>query len=40
MRILIVGAGLVGSTLADKLSRDGHNVSVIDSDADKFRELS
>jgi trk/ktr system potassium uptake protein len=40
MQILIVGAGLVGSTLAEKLSRDGHDVALIDSDAAKFRELS
>jgi len=30
MRIIIVGAGLVGSTLADRLSRDGHDVAIID----------
>jgi trk system potassium uptake protein TrkA len=40
MRIVIVGAGLVGSTLADRLSRDGHDVSVIDRDAEKVRELA
>ena len=26
MRVLIVGGGLVGSTLAARLSRDGHDV--------------
>ena len=40
MQILIVGAGLVGSTLAEKLSRDGHDVSVIDSSPSTVRELS
>jgi trk system potassium uptake protein TrkA len=40
MRIIIVGAGLVGSTLADKLSRDGHDVSIIEADAAKVRGLS
>lgn len=40
MKILIVGAGLVGSTLAEKLSRDGHDVSLVDHDAAKVRELS
>jgi trk system potassium uptake protein TrkA len=39
MRIVIVGAGLVGSTLADRLSRDGHDVSLVESDASKLRLL-
>jgi trk system potassium uptake protein TrkA len=39
MRIVIVGAGLVGSTLADRLSRDGHDVSLVESDASKQRGL-
>lgn len=29
MNILIVGAGKVGSTLADYLSRENHNVTII-----------
>jgi len=40
MRVLIVGGGLVGSPLAGKLSRDGHNVSLIDSDPAIVRVLS
>jgi trk system potassium uptake protein TrkA len=40
MRIVIVGAGLVGSTLADRLSRDGHDVSLVDNDAAKLRALA
>ena len=40
MRVLIVGGGLVGSTLAAKLSRDGHDVSLIDVSANRVRELS
>ena len=40
MRIIIVGAGLVGSTLADRLSRDGHDVAIIDKDLDKARGLA
>ena len=28
MNVVIVGAGLVGTTLAEKLSRDGHDVSI------------
>ncbi len=40
MNIVIVGAGLVGSTLAEHLSRDGHDVSVIDSDPERVRDLA
>ena len=32
MNILIVGAGVVGSNLAEELSVSGHNVSVVDRD--------
>jgi trk system potassium uptake protein TrkA len=39
MKIVIVGAGLVGTTLAEKLSRDGHDVSLVEADASKAREL-
>lgn len=39
MRIVVVGAGLVGSTLAEKLSRDGHDVSIVDSDSARVREV-
>jgi len=40
MNIVIVGAGRVGQTLAAKLARDGHDVSLIEGDAAKIRELS
>ncbi len=40
MNIAIVGAGRVGQTLAEKLARDGHDVSLIESDSDKVRVLS
>ncbi|MDH3214588.1 MAG: Trk system potassium transporter TrkA [Myxococcales bacterium] len=39
MKIVIVGAGLVGTTLAEKLSRDGHDVSLVESEASKAREI-
>ena len=40
MKVVIVGGGLVGSTLAEKLSRDRHDVSLVDESADRIRELS
>jgi len=39
MNIVIVGGGLVGSTLAAKLSRDRHDVTLIEADPAKVREL-
>ena len=40
MNIVIVGAGRVGQTLAEKLARDGHDVSLIEGDSTKVRALS
>ncbi|MBW1842740.1 MAG: Trk system potassium transporter TrkA [Deltaproteobacteria bacterium] len=40
MNIVIVGAGRVGQTLAEKLARDGHDVSLIEDDSAKVRALS
>ncbi|MFV1977940.1 MAG: Trk system potassium transporter TrkA [Myxococcota bacterium] len=40
MNIAIVGAGRVGQTLAEKLTRDGHDVSLIEADSAKVRALS
>lgn len=40
MNILVVGCGKVGSRLAGVLSRQGHDVSVIDRDAENFDFLS
>jgi len=39
MNIVILGCGRIGSTLATSMSRDGHNVSVIDRSSDAFRRL-
>lgn len=39
MNIIIVGGGLVGSTLAGKLSSDGHDVTLVERDAAKVRDL-
>ncbi len=38
--IVIVGGGLVGQTLAAKLSKDGRNVTLIENDPLKARELA
>jgi trk system potassium uptake protein len=38
--IVIVGCGRLGSYLANQLSRVGHSVVVIDSNADAFNDLS
>jgi len=39
MNIAVIGAGEVGFHLADILSREGHRVSVVDSDPSKSRRL-
>ncbi len=39
MRILIVGAGLVGSMLAQKLSDVGHSVTIIDKDEERVTRI-
>jgi trk system potassium uptake protein TrkA len=40
MNIVIVGGGLVGSTLSEKLSHDGHDVCLLDKDYDLVRKIS
>ena len=40
MRILIIGAGIVGNNLAQELSGEGHDISIIDDDAEKIRRIS
>jgi len=39
MNIIIIGAGEVGYNLAKKLSREGHDVVVVDHDPEKIREI-
>lgn len=39
MRVVIVGCGRVGSTLATLLSADGHEVAIVDRHAAAFRHL-
>ena len=40
MEIIIVGCGKVGSTLAEQLSREGHDISIIDMNEQKVDEIS
>lgn len=39
MRIIVVGAGEVGSYVAERLSRQGHHVVLIESDTERFRQV-
>jgi len=40
VRIVIVGGGLVGSTLADRLARDGNDVSLVEQQSKRSHDLS
>lgn len=40
MNVFVTGCGKTGAALADKLSAEGHDVVVIDSDENKFENLS
>ena len=40
MQIIIVGCGNVGSTLIEQLSKEGHNITVIDRDAGKVEAVA
>ena len=39
MKVIILGCGRVGSTLASMMDSEGHQVSVIDASSDSFRRL-
>lgn len=39
-KIIVVGCGRLGATIATKMSEYGHDVIVIDSDPDSFRKLN
>ncbi len=39
MQIIIVGCGNVGSTLTEQLSKEGHNITVIDREASKVEAM-
>lgn len=40
MKVVILGCGRVGSTIATTMSREGHDVTIIDQSPDSFRRLS
>lgn len=40
MKIVILGCGRVGSTIATTMSVEGHDVTIIDINADSFRRLT
>jgi len=39
LKVVILGCGRVGSTLAKRLSQEGHSVTIIDITSDAFRRL-
>lgn len=39
MKIIIIGAGQVGGTLAENLANEANDITVIDSDTNRLREL-
>lgn len=40
LKIIIVGCGKVGRTLVEQLTKEGHDITIIDRNADKVQELS
>ncbi|MBR1743060.1 MAG: Trk system potassium transporter TrkA [Lachnospiraceae bacterium] len=40
LNIIIVGCGKVGSTLVERLTGEGHDVTIIDEDAERIQELA
>ncbi|MDW3218339.1 MAG: Trk system potassium transporter TrkA [Acidimicrobiales bacterium] len=40
MHVIVVGAGEVGSYVADRLSREGHDVAIVDMDVSRLRQLA
>ena len=40
LQIIIVGCGKVGRTLVEQLSKEGHDITIIDKDAEKVQTLS
>ncbi len=40
MRILIVGAGVIGTNLTEELAKEEHKISVVDTDRNKIEQMS
>lgn len=40
LKIIVVGCGKVGETLTDQLTREGHEVTLIDKDPTKVHDLT
>lgn len=40
MKILVIGAGIVGYNLAEELSQEGHDISIIDGNQEKIQLIS
>ena len=40
LRIIIVGCGKVGTTLIEQLSKEGHDITIIDNNAQKVQEIA
>ena len=40
LHIIIVGCGKVGSALTEQLSKEGHDITVVDQDVSKVAELT
>ena len=40
LQIIIVGGGKVGRTLVEQLSQEGHNITIIDRDAQKVQAIA
>ena len=40
MKIIIVGCGKVGTTLAEQLNRENHDITLIDCDSEALQSIS
>jgi len=38
LEILILGAGQVGTELSELLTNDGHNITIVDTEADRLQK--